>query len=65
MISATSKLLAVDTATTSGWLAALAGDIEALTEAAATEGLAASTCTPLLDLRAIEHATRKGNFFVT
>jgi urease accessory protein len=65
VIASASKLLVVDTATTSGWLALLAAELEALAERAALEGLDASTCTPLLDRRALEHSVRKGKLFVT
>ena len=57
------KLTPLDAAQASGWVADLAGEIEAL--AVASPGPLPSTATPLLDLRALAFAARDGRLFAS
>jgi urease accessory protein len=59
------KLLPLDGAEASGWLAELAGQVEELAAGAVTEWLAPSTATPLLDRRAIAHERYERRLFVS
>jgi urease accessory protein len=59
------KLTALDAAAASGWVAGLAGEIEALASAAARPGPLPSTATPLLDQRALVHAAGDGRLFAS
>ncbi len=61
------KLLPLDGAQASAWIAALAEEIEALAgEAAATVAHAIpSTATPLLDRRALAHSSHEGRLFAS
>ena len=61
--SAAVKLIALDTAATVGWVAALADEIEELARAAVGETGIPSLATPLLDRRA--HAPRAGRLFAS
>jgi urease accessory protein len=58
------KLLPLDAATTTGWVAALAPRIDALAARAAAADLPA-TATPLLDLRSLDHDRSDRRLFVT
>jgi urease accessory protein len=60
------KLLPLDAARASRWIADLAPELEALAaEAAAGGGPIPSTATPLLDRRALAHAARDGRLFAS
>jgi len=61
------KLAALDAARTTGWVARLAGEIEALADEAAGGTLASlpSSSTPLLDLRAQAHAASERRLFAS
>jgi urease accessory protein len=62
------KLLPLDGARASGWIAALAPEIERLAgeaAAAAERGDLPSTSTPLLDRRAVAHAARSERLFAS
>jgi urease accessory protein len=59
------KLTALDTAQATCWIAALAGEIEALAAAAARGGPLPSCATPLLDQLALAHSTRDGRLFAS
>lgn len=58
------KLLPLDAARASGWVAELAPELEVLAVAAAG-GRLTSTATPLLDARAQAHAARAGRLFAS
>jgi urease accessory protein len=58
------KLLPLDAAEATGWVLALGAEIEALATAAVAPELP-STATPLLDLRAISHATSERRLFAS
>jgi urease accessory protein len=61
------KLLPLDSARASGWIAALAEDIDVLAgeAAAALPQAIPSAATPLLDRRALVHTARKGRLFAS
>lgn len=61
------KLVALDGARASGWVAGLAGEIEQLAEEASRTELEAlpSTSTPLLDGRAERHHASRGRLFAS
>jgi len=63
-MSAAAKLLPIDTADASGWLAALGPELEDLARQAVAEGIA-STSTPLLDRRALAHAHNERKLFAS
>lgn len=67
VVSAAVKLLPLDAARASGWLAALAGEIEALavSSANAAPNDLPSTSTPLLDARAMAHSEQTRRLFVS
>jgi urease accessory protein len=58
------KLLPLDGARASGWVAALAGEIEELAGEAVATGIP-STATPLLDRRALSHGAGEGRLFAS
>ncbi len=62
--SAAVKLLPLDAAVASGWLVQLGPEIESLAVTAA-EGELISTSTPLLDMRAVDHANTERRLFVS
>jgi urease accessory protein len=59
------KLLPLDAAVASGWLVALAGELDALAGAELAGGSPPSTSTPLLDRRALAHARGDGRLFAS
>jgi urease accessory protein len=60
------KLVALDAAVASGWLVALAGEIDGLAAVAALPNLSLpSTSTPLLDRRALAHAGTERRLFAS
>jgi urease accessory protein len=59
------KLLPLDAATTTAWVARLAARIEQLAARAASAGELPATATPLLDLRSINHDRSERRLFVT
>lgn len=59
------KLLPLDAATTTAWVARLAPRIEALAERAAAGCELPATATPLLDLRSLDHDRSERRLFVT
>jgi urease accessory protein len=59
------KLLPLDAAQASGWLVALAEQIEELAGAAAAGGLPPGAATPLLDRRAMLHDASRRRLFVS
>lgn len=68
VVSAAVKLLPVDAAAASAWLAALASELEQLAEQAARACAPAelpSAAAPLLDLRSLEHLRHEGRLFAT
>jgi urease accessory protein len=72
MAAAAVKLLPLDSARATSWVAGLAAEIEALAAEAATTVTSAggeralpSTATPLLDRRALAHARREGRLFAS
>lgn len=65
VIAAAVKLIAVDTSVVSAMLAAMAGELELLAVRAAAAGNDASTCTPLLEIRAMAHANQQRRLFAS
>lgn len=61
------KLVALDAARATAWVAQLTGEIETLADEAAEATVASlpSSATPLLDLRAQAHASRERRLFVS
>lgn len=67
VVAAAVKLLPLDGARASGWIADLASEIEALARhlAAAGPHTIPSPATPLLDRRALAHGSREGRLFAS
>lgn len=63
--AASVKLLPLDAADATAWVAALAPRIDALAHAAAASTALPATATPLLDLRALDHERSDGRLFVS
>jgi urease accessory protein len=59
------KLLPLDAAAATRWIADLAPELDALAGEAAAGGPLPSTATPLLDRRALAHAARDGRLFAS
>jgi len=59
------KLLPLDAAVASGWVLSVGEEIDALAAACASARELPSTATPLLDARAITHATNERRLFVS